>query len=53
VRAVMRGWHSQFKLDEDPRLDVTDHAELVKALKTLAYLGVRNSTPGADDEGTS
>lgn len=53
VRAVMRGWHSKFKLDEDPRLDVTNIDDLVQALEALAYLGIRNSAPGTSDDGAS
>lgn len=48
VRATMRAWHSQFKLD-DPRAEIENFDELALALEALAYQGVRRSAPGADD----
>lgn len=43
VRAEMRAWHSKYRLDDDPRAEVENVEELHAQIKSLAYLGIRNS----------
>lgn len=49
VRAAMRSWHQQFRLDEDPRGEIENFDGLIRALKALAYTGVRSVASIADE----
>lgn len=41
VRSGMRGWVSEYKLDEEPRSEVPDFAKFLHALEGLPYAGLR------------